>query len=84
MRFVVLWVVTVALAALSRWVAAPAVRGWADAEISAHDSGTPPIAAIVIGPWAGGVLEWLIPLMLLFGAGSVTVSWMKARIRRRR
>lgn len=84
MRLIIAWVILVGVAAVSRWVAAPAVRAWSESEVAAYGGGgVPPLAATIIGPFVGGFLEWMLPLLLLAGAVSVTVTWSSTRLRRR-
>lgn len=84
MRLVIAWVILVGIAALSRWVAAPAVRTWSENKVAAYEGGgIPPIAAVVTGPFVGGLLEWVLPILCLAGAVSVTASWVGAKAKRR-
>lgn len=86
MRILLAWIFFAGIAAVSHLIAAPAVRAWSAEQVSiaaATEAAYPPLAAMVIGPIGGGLLEWMVPIIAIGAAVILTVQILAARVVRR-
>lgn len=86
MRILLAWVFFAGIAAVSHFIAAPAVRAWSAEQVSiaaAGEGAYPPLSAMVIGPVGSGLLEWMVPIIAIGAAIVLTVQVLFGKHARR-